>query len=344
MPSGTERRRAAPKGAEWRRRPDGSTPTQPRHPETAVALPRLRPRRRAEAAPASPASPAAAATASDGPPDRPGDFTPDELRFTPQRATRWFSPGVLTQSGLKVGVTSVFGSFLDKRELQSSRPCEPSTSSTPAARTTDLWLDYVADTGDGFEATATVAHHVARPLLDVDGLDRPAAPGRTAGARRRRGVPGGQHRGLREPARGALAGGAAVDPARRPRRPRPPHLYAVPGNHDWYDGLTGFLRMFGQGRWIGGWRTRQTRSYFAVQLPHRWWLWGVDIQSDALIDEPQLDYFEWVADEHCQRGRPHRSWPRRCRPGPSSSASPRPTATSPTSSGPCWRPAGSTCG
>jgi hypothetical protein len=60
--------------------------------------------------------------------------------------------------------------------------------------------------------------------------------------------------------------------------------------------------MFGQRRWIGGWRTAQTRSYFAVQLPHRWWLWGIDIQSDALIDEPQLDYFEWVADEHCRPG------------------------------------------
>ena len=41
----------------------------------------------------------------------------------------------------------------------------------------------------------------------------------------------------------------------RPYQRLPGPIYAVPGNHDWYDGLTGFLRMFAQGRWIGGWRS-----------------------------------------------------------------------------------------
>ena len=68
---------------------------------------------------------------------------------------------------------------------------------------------------------------------------------------------------LEGPWRAALPWTPPLDPD----DPAHPRLYAVPGNHDWYDGLTGFLRMFGQGRWIGGWRTRQTRSYFAVQLP-----------------------------------------------------------------------------
>src|SRR5437870_3574246 len=70
-----------------------------------------------------------------------------------------------------------------------------------------------------------------------------------------------------------------------------PDLFALPGNHDWYDGLTGFLRIFCQGRWVGGWRTGQTRSYFALKLPHRWWLWAIDISFDAFIDRPQLEYF-----------------------------------------------------
>ena len=243
-------------------------------------------------------------TASDGPPDRPGDFTPDELRFTPQRATRWFSPGVLTQSGLKVGVTSVFGSFLDKRELQSSRPRTVDLLD-PAARTTDLWFDYVADTGDGFEATATVAHHVAQPLLEVDGLDDPLPRGELLVLGGDEVYPAASTEGYENRLEGPWRAALPWTPPLDPDDPAHPYLYAVPGNHDWYDGLTGFLRMFGQGRWIGGWRTRQTRSYFAVQLPHRWWLWGIDIQSDALIDEPQLDYFEWVADEYCQAGRPH---------------------------------------
>jgi hypothetical protein len=241
------------------------------------------------------------ATSDDGPPARPTAFTPRQLRFEPQRATRWFSPGVLTQSGLKVGVTSVFGSFLDKRELQSSRPrsVDLLDAHDPPA---DMWVDYVADTGDGFAATATIAHHVARPELEVPGVADPMPRGQILVLGGDEVYPAASTDGYENRLEGPWRAALPWTPPLDPDDPAHPRLYAVPGNHDWYDGLTGFLRMFGQQRWIGGWRTRQTRSYFAVQLPHRWWLWGVDIQSDALIDEPQLDYFEWVADEHCEPG------------------------------------------
>src|SRR5215510_9465811 len=43
-----------------------------------------------------------------------------------------------------------------------------------------------------------------------------------------------------------------------------PVLFAIPGNHDWYDGLTSFTRQFCQRRTIGAWQTEQFRSYFAV--------------------------------------------------------------------------------
>ena len=83
--------------------------------------------------------------------------------------------------------------------------------------------------------------------------------------------------------------------------PRGTHLYAIPGNHDWYDGLTNFIRIFCQKAWIGGWQTRQERSYFALELPHRWWLWAIDIQFDAYIDDPQLAYFR-AANELLRQG------------------------------------------
>jgi hypothetical protein len=57
-----------------------------------------------------------------------------------------------------------------------------------------------------------------------------------------------------------------------------PELFAIPGSHDWYDGLLNFTNVFCRGRSIGAWQTSQTRSYFALKLPHRWWLWGVDMQ------------------------------------------------------------------
>ena len=227
------------------------------------------------------------------PPARPRRFTPHELRFTPQKATRWFSPGVLTASGLHVGVTSVFGSFLDKRELQTARPCEPDLR---YAGRDELWFDYVADTGDGFEATATIAHQVAKPSLHPDDATGTLPRGEILVFGGDEVYPAASTEGyedrLEGPWRATLPW---TEPA--PTDPAHPTVYAIPGNHDWYDGLTGFLRMFGQGRWIGGWRTNQTRSYFAVALPHRWWLWGIDIQSDSLIDEPQLEFFADVAEQ-----------------------------------------------
>jgi hypothetical protein len=73
-------------------------------------------------------------------------------------------------------------------------------------------------------------------------------------------------------------------------------VYALPGNHDWYDGLTSFMRLFGQkDRWVGQWRAIQTRSYFAIKLPHRWWIWGVDVQLESDLDPAQVSYFKHYA-------------------------------------------------
>ena len=79
-------------------------------------------------------------------------------------------------------------------------------------------------------------------------------------------------------------------------------MLALPGNHDWYDGLTAFLRLFTQDRMIGGWRTEQKRSYWTVQLPHRWWLVGLDSQLDSYFDDPQLKYFESTLTANLQPG------------------------------------------
>jgi len=78
----------------------------------------------------------------------------------------------------------------------------------------------------------------------------------------------------------------------RYEHPDKPDMYALPGNHDWYDGLVSFLRVFcaREGR-VGDWNTRQRRSYFAVTLPNNWWIWAIDIQLDTYIDDVQLDYF-----------------------------------------------------
>lgn len=245
-------------------------------------------------------------SSSDDCPNRPSDKS--DLDFEQQPMVRWFSPTELVRTGTEAVVSALFGAYADWREIQALRAHnqKKTTEETDLLRTIpgitggtnewydlsdpeSLWIDYTADLGDGFDATHTVARILAKRHLTV-----------------------GEH----ETERGRLLvmGGDQVYPtaSRTEYRDRlvgpykaalpcvtdetPPALFAIPGNHDWYDGLTSFLRLFTQKRWIGGWKTHQRRSYFAIKLPHDWWIWGIDVQLDSDIDEPQLNYFRSIAE------------------------------------------------
>ncbi|KAL4423131.1 hypothetical protein ABPG77_004814 [Micractinium sp. CCAP 211/92] len=76
-----------------------------------------------------------------------------------------------------------------------------------------------------------------------------------------------------------------------------PSLFAVPGNHDWIDGLECFQRHIQHKGWMGGWLMPQEKSYFAVRLPHGWWLFGLDLALVDDIDMDQFSYFARIAEE-----------------------------------------------
>lgn len=205
----------------------------------------------------------------------------DELGFVRRPEVRWLSPGLLARSGVEVIVSGTFGKFADKREIQ--REAQPGLDYSTASG--DLWVDYLSDTGDGWEATYTMAWLLAQPALKAGGDTLPRG-------------------------RILLLGGDQVYPSATPEQyedrfigpfgsalpasdhPDKPDMFALPGNHDWYDGLVSFLRVFcaREGN-VGDWNTRQRRSYFAVKLPNGWWVWAIDIQLDTYIDDVQLDYF-----------------------------------------------------
>ncbi|MQA87502.1 MAG: hypothetical protein GEV03_23485 [Streptosporangiales bacterium] len=214
-------------------------------------------------------------------PRRPSNF--DELRFKPQKPVQWFSPGVLGASALRVAINATFGEYLDKRELQGSIDAGPLLHH---ADKDEIWIDYISDTGDGFASTYSVAWLAARERLVVEGSELPRADVVVLGGDEV--YPIGGAEAYENRFIGPYEASLPWLPADNPE------MYFVAGNHDWYDGLTAFTRSFCQGGWIGARRTRQTRSYFALQLPHRWWLWGLDIQFNSYIDEPQLRYFEHV--------------------------------------------------
>ncbi len=214
----------------------------------------------------------------------------------------WLEPRFLLGTGLEVFASGLFSRFFDKRELEGGRApygedLVPGEGEPPAPPFTDpsyrdsegaLWLDYASDVGEGFDPTYTVAWLLGRERLELssDTERYPTRRGRALVLGGDQVYPGASWEGYRDrfagPYRAAL-----------PHLPfeEVPHLFAIPGNHDWYDGLTSFMRLFCQRGWIGAWRTRQRRSYFAFRLSETWWLWGIDVQFDAYIDGPQLEYF-----------------------------------------------------
>ena len=101
---------------------------------------------------------------------RPTSLEPKELGFTPRGAVPWLAPMLLLSTGLRTLLAILFGAYLDKRELQNALPAEVLRQ---AGTDGELWLDYVADLGDGFNATYSVAYLLAQPSLELGGAQLP---------------------------------------------------------------------------------------------------------------------------------------------------------------------------
>lgn len=228
----------------------------------------------------------------------------------------WFDPGELFSTGLRSIVSLVIGEQSDKRLMQAlaSRKQEYYDHSThyqdrshgpqplkDKARE-DIWLDYICDTGDGWNPTYAIAHAAAQRKLTVHGahgaLDLPRGDVLVFGGDEVYPTPSREEyqRRLVVPYTKAFGDD---QPEERP------HVYAIPGNHDWYDGLSAFSRLFCSdigGRRFAGWWTRQKRSYFVLKLPHNWWLVGSDGQLQSDMDVPQIEHFREIADRHMKAG------------------------------------------
>lgn len=226
-------------------------------------------------------------TMSDSP-HRPSSDSDAELGFTKATPVHWLSPLMLINTAAQVVLSNVFGEYLDKREMQAALPSnvfrEPGSGD-------ELWFDFVADVGDGFDPTYTIAYLLAQERLTVAGDSLPRGQFLMMGGDEVYPTPSWQRYG--DKTKGPYEAAMPVAPAGVPQ----PTVYALPGNHDWYDGLTSFMRLFAKdgNHHIGGWVAKQGRSYFVIELPQRWWLFAVDTQFGAYIDDPQLAYFHDAA-------------------------------------------------
>jgi hypothetical protein len=233
-----------------------------------------------------------------GEPRDPGlELAPPALAW--RGMVRWYDPLYLCRHAKEILFRPAAGQRADPRRALGVGGDRPRFFDyrTHGGRDQDgaLWLDYVSDTGDGWDPTYTVARGVGAASLPVGGP--PGARGVTVLPRASILVFGGDEvypvgsgrsydERLVAPFAAAVRDLADADPH--------PDVFAVPGNHDWYDNLAAFSHVFLSHRWFAYWHTRQNRSYFALRLPGRWWLLGVDIKLDGDIDGEQLAYFESI--------------------------------------------------
>lgn len=242
--------------------------------------------------------------------------TDDEMSLLARPTmVRWFSPTLLANAAVRAAVSPVFGTFADARSVQANVDgfsdveleavagrydfSSPQTVGDVVADAEGaVWVDYLADTGDGFDSTYAMASLVAAPQLSVS----------RSGGKERYDLPAGKL---------FILGGDQVYPypSREEYRDRFETPFAmafsdlslkritfvIPGNHDWYDGLNSFDYLFCQARYgnksghLGSLEFRQHRSYFSIRLANNWWIWGADIQFSAHLDAGQARYFQAVA-------------------------------------------------
>ncbi|WAS98744.1 hypothetical protein [Nannocystis punicea] len=207
----------------------------------------------------------------------------------PADMVRWYAPVQLMQTAGRVAVSTALGDQLDRRIL---RPT-PTHELTDFAHRDQLVLDFVSDSGDGWNPTYAVAYWATRPILRVQGPH-----GRAYELPRASVLVFGGDQVYPTPSRAAYEQRLVLPYECAFEHSEPPHpvLFAVPGNHDWYDSLATFTKLFLDKQWFCGWQVHQRASYFAARLPHDWWLVGVDVQLGSDIDANQVEYFRALAE------------------------------------------------
>lgn len=227
----------------------------------------------------------------------------------------WYDPRQLARTGIEVAISTIFGRHSDHRLVEAMASgdaqeefydytcyyeddgkdvCQPDQTKPRKS----IWIDYVGDVGDGWNSTYSVAYHLAEAGRTFNYTDR---TGKQHSPETKRGevlIFGGDE--VYPTASRDVYNERLVAPYETALRCTPdthPHVFAIPGNHDWYDSLVAFTRLFTARRWFAGWRTRQSRSYFALKLPHNWWLLGTDVQLGSDIDGPQMAYFQNLTAE-----------------------------------------------
>lgn len=228
-----------------------------------------------------------------------------EKKYKQPKMVNWYDAQQLASTGLRSVISGQFGRYADKRELQAA--IRSNIKAVDFSSETEIWIDYVSDTGDGFNSTFSVARLISEQKLNLALKNNDSGTNSVETQAGKIIIFGGDEvyptpemNAYENRFKIPFASANPFNP-NTPENERP-KMFAIPGNHDWYDGLSNFIALFCQKRWIGNWQTIQERSYFAIKLPYNYWIFGTDVQLDSDIDQPQKEYFQHIAINEMQDG------------------------------------------
>ena len=249
-------------------------------------------------------------------------YFPDDKSRSPM--VSWFSPIILLKTLKDLVLSKIVGSQLDTRELQSVNEnshdaiqqqfnCKITNPYAVENDQDDFYFDFIADTGDGWDSTYSIASLLSRDylLVEEDGTTTKLARGRFLLMGGDEIYPGPSEKAyenrLITPYRHAWDWLWLTDSNHTKNKrdsgtfmtlENKPDVYAIPGNHDWYDSLIAFRKTFCnifKTKQIGQWQAKQSRSYFAIGLPHDWVILAFDFGLDQYkLDGLQYHYFHSI--------------------------------------------------
>src|SRR5688572_30254547 len=170
----------------------------------------------------------------------------------------WYDPRQLAKTGVEVAISTVFGRHSDQRLVEAmasgdrkeppyydytyfysddgADTCKPDET----RHRNSIWLDYVGDVGDGWNSTYAVAYNLTQDLsFDTTATKRGDVL-----------IFGGDE--VYPTASRQVYNERLLIPYQTATRSRGEwrdagpfaHVFAIPGNHDWYDSLVAFTRLF----------------------------------------------------------------------------------------------------
>ena len=229
---------------------------------------------------------------------------------------RWLFGRDLITNLRSIAVYGAFGAELDHRDWMTATPIDLSQERLEEG---GFWFDYLADSGDGQLAMYDLACLLLGDLF-VDEPVPGAAISVNEGAQR---LPRGRflfmggdtayhvaddatiEERLCSPFEWALVERGLGEWARKTEtEPCPHYVFGIPGNHDYYDSLIGFNRLFrapdNPRLAIADWQRVQSASFVALQLPFDFWFLGLDSQQGK-IDRRQREFVSELLAKHGTR-------------------------------------------